>query len=143
MPRTLALSIIGLSLGAATAPQHYVVRGRIVDNPSKYPVPSGVVRVPAFGIDIRTDTLGTFSLLIDAAPGCYLFVFQGLGYGATARSVPLDSTTTVELGDIPLNAAPALEYKTLFLQQCQLPDSMGVRNSMWGVDTVPFPPREP
>ena len=143
MPRLLTLAIFGMSFSAATLPQRYLVRGRVVDNPSKYPVPSGVVRVPAFGIDIRTDTLGTFTLLIEATPGCYLFEFQGLGYGATARSVPLDSTTTVDLGDIPLNAAPAHEYKTLFFQQCRLPDSLGVHNSMWGVDTVQFVPRKP
>ena len=143
MLRVVILAMFSLSLNAATLPQRYLVRGRIVDHPSKYPLRLGVVRVPALGIDAHTDTLGTFTLQIEATPGCYLFEFQSLGYGATARSVPLDSATTVELGDVPLNPAPALEYKTLFFQQCRLPDSMAVRNTMWGVDTVPFSTRKP
>jgi hypothetical protein len=136
VPRIHQLLVDSLLLALAHSQRDYTVRGRLVDNPSKHPVPGGVVRAPSFGINLRTDTLGTFQLQIHATPGCYLFVFQGLGYGATAVSVPFDSGAVVSLGDIPLNPAPILEYKTLYYERCRLPDSISVHNDMLGIDTV-------
>src|SRR5512143_2913467 len=139
MPRLHQLLLGSLVLALSHPQREYTLRGRLIDNPSKHPVTAGVVRAPSFGIVLHTDTLGTFQVRIHATPGCYLFLFQGLGYGATAVSVPFDSGAVVSLGDIPLNPAPILEYKTLYYERCRLPDSVSVHNDMLGIDTVRVP----
>ena len=139
MPTIATLFLLCQALSAELLTTHYTVRGRVVDNPSKWPLASAIVHARPFGTSVQTDTNGVFALQFDTDPGCYLFEIRAVGYGLTAVSVSFGATTTINVGDIPLNPAPILEYKTLYYERCRLPDSVAVRNDMLGVDTVRAP----
>jgi hypothetical protein len=110
-----------------------MVRGRVIDARTRDPIPHAQVRGPWQHAPLPADSTGRFGFPVPQGSGCVRLEVRGLGYGWTDRTVEVASGQSIDLGDIPLRFAPALEGPLLLILGCQTPVPS---NAPWGVDTV-------
>lgn len=120
----------------ACAPTYAQVSGRVMNTQDQWPVQRAVVRIVGTTLVAYTDSGGRFRLSGPFAAGCHRLQVRAIGHGWTeVRFATSTDTATVDLGDVPVRAAPIPEWPLLLVDRCDA-GPLTKKDAPWGVDTL-------
>ncbi|HYK77536.1 MAG TPA: SusC/RagA family TonB-linked outer membrane protein [Daejeonella sp.] len=96
---TLQLFLSLIVSQTVAQPNHYVLKGKVVDSRTKESLPGVLVKISNTNFASSTNTDGNYSLSANLNPGNYQLVFSYIGYKSLNKSIDLAGNT-----DIVVNA---------------------------------------